>query len=136
MLNEKHCNLIELPVIRDARGSLSFAQTPDQFPFVIRRVYYMYDLAPDAERGFHAHKELQTVMIAMAGAFDVTVDDGHARHTFRLDRPSLGLYVPRMIWRELRNFLPGSVALALASMPYDENDYIRDYPSFQKHIRT
>jgi dTDP-4-dehydrorhamnose 3,5-epimerase-like enzyme len=127
--------LIELPLIKDDRGSLSFAQTPDHIPFAISRIYYMYDLAPGAERGFHAHKELQTVMIAMAGAFDVVLDDGKARQTYRLDRPSLGLYIPKMIWREVKNFAPGSVCLSLASMPYAEDDYIRDYGAFAKVAR-
>jgi dTDP-4-dehydrorhamnose 3,5-epimerase-like enzyme len=123
--------LIEFPVIEDPRGKLTFVQTPDHIPFAVKRIYYMYDLSPGALRGFHAHKQLQTIMIAMAGGFEVTLDDGRARAAYRLDRPSFGLYVPPMMWREVGQIAAGSVCLALASDTYDEGDYIRDYQAFR-----
>lgn len=134
-MSPKQIRLINFPVRTDERGKLAFAQTPDQIPFEIRRVYYSFDFPVEAARGYHAHKMLQTVMIAIAGAFDVTLDDGVQKRTFRLDRPSLGLYVPAMTWRELTHFSPGSVCLALASDLYDEADYIRDYDAFLAAVR-
>ena len=129
-MNLEECRIIHLPKISDPRGSLTFVENRNQIPFEIRRVYYLYEVPEGYERGAHAHKELHQLIIAMSGSFDVLLDDGEKRKYFRLDRPSLGLYVCPMIWRELSNFSPGSVCLVLASNLYDENDYYRDYGEY------
>jgi hypothetical protein len=101
-------------------------------PFDIERVYYLYDVPGGAVRGGHAHKQLQQLVVSVMGAFDVILDDGYKRKTVRLDRAYVGLYIPTMIWRELENFSSGGICLVLASLPYDESDYYRDYNEFMK----
>jgi hypothetical protein len=128
--NAADCGLVQLPRIEDPRGNLTFIEGGRHVPFDIRRVYYLYDVPGGADRGGHAHKQLRQLIVAASGSFDVTVDDGRTRRCFHLDRAFLGLYVPPMHWRELTNFSSGSICLVLASAPYDETDYLRDYPGF------
>ncbi len=130
------CRLIELPRITDARGNLTFVENSRHIPFEIRRVYYLYDVPGGAERGGHAHKKLQQLLIAIAGSFDVVVDDGGWRRRFHLNRSYIGLYMPPMTWRELDNFSSGSVCLVLASDFYEEADYFRNYQSFLAALRV
>lgn len=124
------CKIIDLPKIADPRGNLTFVETGSHIPFDIQRVYYLYDVPGGAERGGHAHKELQQLIIAMSGSFDVVVDDGKDKTRFHLNRSYYGLYLPTMIWRELDNFSSGSVCMVLASNKYDEADYYRDYKEY------
>ena len=133
-MSVRDCRLIDLPKFSDPRGSLSFAEGGRHMPFQIRRVYYLYDIPPEAERGAHGHRELEQLMIAMAGSVEVEVDDGQERRTFRLEDPAKPLYVCPMIWRDLRRFSPGTVVLVLASLVHDENDYFRDYQSFLEAV--
>ena len=123
-------HIIELPVIADARGNLTFVEGNEQIPFDIKRVYYLYDVPGGAARGGHAHKNLQQIIIALSGSFDVLLDDGFDTKTYTLNRAFQGLYLSNMIWRELDNFTSGAVCMVLASERYDENDYYRDYEEF------
>ena len=124
------CRIIDLPRIGEPRGNLTFVEGSNHVPFDFRRVYYLYDVPGGASRGGHAHRRLQQFIIAVAGSFDVVVDDGVKRESFFLNRSYYGLYVPTMVWRELENFSSGSVCLVLASDFYDESDYYRDYGEF------
>ena len=124
------CRLVRLPRLSDGRGSLSFVQPGTMLPFEIRRVYYLYDVPPGQVRGAHGHRKLEQLMVAVAGALEVECDDGHKTRTFRLDAPNVGLYVSPMIWRNLIGFQPGTVCVVLASAPYDEGDYFRNYNDF------
>lgn len=125
-----NCKLIELPKISDPRGNLTFVEGMRHVPFDIRRVYYTYDVPGGADRGGHAHKGLQQLLIAMSGSFDVTLDDGHEKKRFHMNRSYQGLYICPMIWRDIDNFSSGSVCMVLASDNYDEADYIRNYEEF------
>jgi dTDP-4-dehydrorhamnose 3,5-epimerase-like enzyme len=129
------CRIISLPKIADPRGNLTFIEGGRHVPFEIRRVYYLYDVPGGADRGGHAHKEMQQLIIAMSGSFDVILDDGRQKQRYHLNRSYYGLYVCPMIWRELDNFSSGSVCLALASNRYDESDYYRDYQEFLRAVR-
>jgi dTDP-4-dehydrorhamnose 3,5-epimerase-like enzyme len=129
-----HCKLIDLPKINDPRGNLTFIEGGQHIPFPIERVYYLYDVPGGEVRGGHAHKELQQLIIAVNGSFDVVIDDGRERQRFHLNRSYFGLYLPKLIWRELDNFSSGSVCLVLASAHYAENEYIRDYREFCRTV--
>lgn len=130
LLTVNECNILELPRIHDPRGNLTFIEGSNHIPFDIKRVYYLYDVPGGAERGGHAHKGLQQLIIAMSGSFDVILDDGNEKKRVHLNRSYNGLYVCPMIWRELDNFSSGSVCMVLASNLYDEDDYYRVYPEF------
>jgi hypothetical protein len=124
------CRMVDLPKISDPRGNLTFIEGERHVPFSIERVYYLYDVPGGSERGGHAHKALEQLIIAMSGSFDVILDDGARKKRVHLSRSYNGLYVCPMIWRELDNFSSGSVCMVLASNRYDEDDYYRDYQEF------
>lgn len=126
----KDCRIIELTRIQDHRGNLSVVEAGRDVPFEIKRVYYLYDIPGGTARAGHAHKNLVQLMVAMSGAFDVTLDDGVEKRRFHLNRSYFGLLIPSMIWRDLDNFSSGAVCLNLTSDYFDENDYIRSYEDF------
>lgn len=127
--------IIDLPKISDPRGNLTFVEGRNHIPFDIKRVYYLYDVPGGESRGGHAHYELEQLVIAASGSFDMVLDDGVNRQRFHLNRSYYGLYIPKMLWREMDNFSSNSVCLVLASMKYDESDYIRDYSEFLRMVR-
>ena len=124
------CKLIDLPKITARQGNITPVEGNKDILFDIERVYYLYDVPGGESRGGHAHKKLQQLIVSVMGSFDVVLDDGQKKKTVTLNRAYYGLYVPKMIWRELENFSSGGICLVLASMPYDEDDYIRDYDEF------
>jgi hypothetical protein len=124
------CVIIDLPKINDPRGNLTFIETGKHIPFDFKRVFYLYDVPGGAMRAGHALKTCHQFIIAVTGSFDVLLDDGQARQRFQLNRSYYGLYVPPMVWRELDNFSSGAVSLVLASEPYGEADYYREYADF------
>lgn len=124
------CSLITLPVNHSASGNLTAVSNGIQVPFDIKRVYYLYDVPGGFSRGGHGHLELQQLIVALSGSFDIIVDDGNVKRTFHLSRPNIGLYMPSGLWRELDNFSSGSICFVLASIAYDENDYFRNYDDF------
>jgi dTDP-4-dehydrorhamnose 3,5-epimerase-like enzyme len=124
--------VIELPKFLDARGNLSFAENCKQIPFEIKRTYWIYDVPGGEDRGGHAFKENQEVVIALSGAFDVVVDDGIRQKKFELNRSYYGLYIPAGLWRTMENFSTNSFALEFGSVKYSAEDYIRDYDEFLK----
>lgn len=123
--------IISLPRIEDRRGNLSVIEK-DILPFEFKRVYYLYDVPGGAERGGHAHKNLQQFLIALSGSFEVVLHDGKDKKTVTLNIPNKGLLIPKGIWRELKNFSSGAVCLVIASEVYLEEDYIRDFDEFVK----
>jgi dTDP-4-dehydrorhamnose 3,5-epimerase-like enzyme len=124
------CRLVELPIVQDPRGNLTFIEGGRHVPFEIRRVYYLYDVPGGATRAGHAHRELEQVVIAASGSFDVVVTDNRTTQTHSLNRSYRGLYIPPMVWRVLTNFSSGAVCLVLASQSFDEADYLRDFDVF------
>jgi dTDP-4-dehydrorhamnose 3,5-epimerase-like enzyme len=128
--------LINLPVYNDPRGNLTFIESNNHIPFEIKRVYYLYDVPGGATRAAHGHKALHQLMIAMAGSFDITLDDGKSKKTYTLNRSYYGIYIPPMIWRDLDNFSSGAVCMVLASEYYDEADYYRQYDDFISAARN
>lgn len=122
--------LIELDKIIDPRGNLTVAQGHDKVPFDIRRAYWVYDVPGGESRGGHAHKHCREFIVAVSGSFSVTLDNGHERCTYLLNRPWQGLLVGTGVWRTLDDFSSGAVCVVLASDDYDEADYIRSYDEF------
>lgn len=127
--------VIDLPLIHDPRGDLTFIEGGRHIPFEIARIYYLYNVPVDAARGGHAHKELQQVIFALSGSFRVSFDNGRDRCEYWLRDPRRGIYVDRMIWREVDSFSQGAVCMVLASHPYDESDYYRDYDAFASAVK-
>lgn len=129
-LHSVGCRLLELPVVHDRRGNLTFIESNEHLPFEIQRVYYLYDVPGGESRAGHAHKTLEQLMIAVSGSFDVLLEDGFRSERVTLNRSYVGLYVPNFVWREIVNFSSGAVCLVLASLPFSEADYFRDYDEF------
>ncbi len=130
MSSVNHCKIITLPKIDGTTGSITPITGGKDIPFEIARIYYLYDVPGGEARGGHAHKELQQLLISASGSFDVILKDGRKKRKICLNRSYYGLYIPKLIWRELDNFSTGAICLVLASLPYDENDYIRNYKSY------
>lgn len=127
--------IINLPKILDLRGNLSFIEEIEHIPFKIKRTYWIYDVPGGEKRGGHAYKENQEFIIALSGSFDVIIDDGIKREVFSLNRSYYGLYIPKGIWRQMENFSTNSLALVLASIPYNPSDYIYDYEVFKGQVK-
>lgn len=128
--------LIELPKFLDFRGNLSFVEQLNHIPFEIKRTYWIYDVPGGESRGGHAYKKNQEFIVALSGAFDVIVDDGHEKKKFTLNRSYYGLYIPAGMWREMENFSTNSFALEFGSEFFDRTDYIRDYNEFLNYKRN
>lgn len=135
MGNMSDCKIIDLPKHEDPRGNLSVIEGGVHIPFDIKRVYYLYDVPGGSSRAGHGHKELQQLIIAMSGSFDVIVDDGFERKKFHLNRSYYGLYIPKLMWREVENFSSGGVCLVLASTKYEQDDYYHNYDDFVDIVR-
>lgn len=132
----KDCRLLELPRINDPRGNLTFIEGGRHLPFEIKRMFYLYDVPGGATRAGHALRRCHQFIVATSGSFDVVLDDGFERRRCQLNRSYYGLYVPPLIWREIDNFSSNSVCVVLASEPYDEGDYYRDYEEFLAAARS
>ncbi len=122
--------IIQLPKVGDRRGNLSVVEQLNQVPFKIQRAFWIYDVPGDAVRGGHAFRETEEFVVALSGSFDVVLHDGEKEQVFHLNRSYYGVYVPNMMWREMRNFSTNSLALVVASTPYAEDDYIMEFEQF------
>lgn len=124
--------IINLPRFLDKRGNLSFVEELNHIPFKIKRTYWIYDVPGGEKRGGHAYKENQEFIVALSGSFDVILNDGEKEKSFFLNRSYYGLYVPKGIWRQMKNFSTNSLALVLASTKYEPSDYIFDFDEFKR----
>jgi len=122
--------LIHFPKIVDPRGNLTFLENPSQIPFMLKRVFWTYDVPGGEKRGGHAYKRQEEVIIALSGSFDVVIQEKNERIVFSLNRSYFGLYLPPSTWRHIENFSTNSFALHLSSSVYDESDYVRDFANF------
>lgn len=121
---------IQLPQVKDRRGDLTFIEGGQHVPFQIARVYYLYNVPIDSERGGHAHRNLEQVVFALSGSFRMKIDNGIKKSEYWLNDPRKGLYISGMIWREMDTFTKDAVCMVIASHKYDEADYYRDYDVF------
>lgn len=125
--------IIDLPKFLDRRGNLSFIEQGQHIPFDIVRTYWVYDVPGGETRGGHAYRQNQELIVALSGSFDVVlINAAGERRVWHMNRSYYGLYVPSMWWREMENFSTNSLALVLASTPYNPEDYIRDFDQFRK----
>lgn len=128
--------LLNFKVLGNHEGSLIALENSKDIPFDIKRVYYIFGNKSDVVRGKHAHRKLEQVIICTSGACDFILDNGTEKCIVHLDNPAQGLYIKNNIWREFTNFSPDCVIMVLASEPYDERDYIRDYKTFLNEIKS
>lgn len=128
--------IIKLPKFLDERGNLSFAENNNQIPFAIKRTYWLYDVPGGVSRGGHAEINNEELIIAMSGSFNILVDDGKNQKTFTLNRSYYGLYIPKGLWREIKEFSTNALALEFGSIEYDVKDYIRDYDEFLRFAQS
>ncbi len=124
------CSVIDLGKISFDEGNLTVVENNSSFPFNVKRVFYLYDIAGGESRGAHSHKECHQFLIAASGSFEVSLDDGKFKRQVFLNRPDIGLHIPPGIWASEINFSSGAICLVLASHTYNENDYIRNYEDF------
>jgi len=128
--------LFDLKIIGDERGSLVSIEQDINFPFKIKRVYYIFDTKKGVARGFHAHVDLKQIVLAVKGSCNFIVDNGKKKEEIKLNKPNKGLLIEGLVWREMRNFSPDCVLLVLASENYIEKDYIRDYNKFLELVKN
>lgn len=127
--------MLELPERGDERGNLVIAEGESDIPFEIKRVFYIYGSDPDVIRGCHANAVTEFVLINVAGSSKVKVLDGEGNEiVYFLNRPKTGIYLPRMVWKEMYDFSEDSVLLCLASTHYDETEYIRNFDDYKRRI--
>lgn len=127
------CQIIDLPQIKDRRGSISLINNNSNIPFDIKRIFYIYDIPGGEDRGAHAHRKCHQFLVAASGSFEVDLDDGINKKTVVLNRPYYGLHIPPGIWAAEKRFSGGAICLVLTSHKYNESDYIRNYNEFLKY---
>jgi hypothetical protein len=124
------CRVINLPKIYNRAGNITPVEGNVHVPFPVERIYYIYDIPGGESRGGHAHKELESLIIAISGSFDITINDGKSVNKFHMNRPYFGLNIKPGIWREISDFSSGAICFVLASQKYNEHDYIRNYDEY------
>ncbi len=123
---------IDLPSVRESRGTLTHLTVPTQVPFPVQRIFFLHDLPPDTVRGRHAHRTLHEFVLCLSGSAELLLDDGRTTSVWPLVAAENGVHIPPLHWITLRNFSPDVTVVVLASAPYDEADYIRDYATFRR----
>lgn len=124
------CKIVNFKTHGDERGNLIAIEQNNEIPFEIKRIYYIFDTIDGVRRGYHAHKELQQMLICIHGSCKILLDDGDEKKIVELDDPSKGLYLNDVLWREMYDFSADAVLLVIVSDYYSEDDYIRDYTDF------
>lgn len=134
-MKEQEVRMLNFQQHGDERGHLVVVEGEKDVPFQVKRVFYMYGSDPNVVRGQHANRKTEFVLINVSGSSKVRVDDGLGNEAvFSLNRPHTGVYLPRMIWKDMYDFSSDSILLVLASEPYDAEEYIRDYETFVKEV--
>ena len=131
----KGCFLVRLPKVSDERGNLTFGEAKRHIPFPITRVFWTYDIRDGNMRGDHAHRTCEMVLFPIGGSFDIELDDGESTTTLHMDDPSVGVYIPPLVWCKLMNFTPEASCISLASEEYRAEAYIHDYEEFKRLLK-
>ena len=135
MTLQERCPIIEFKDLGDERGKLVVIEGKQTIPFEIKRVFYIYGSDPDVVRGQHANRDSEFVLINVAGTSKVRITDGNEEFIASLDRPMIGVYIPKMVWKDMYDFSSDSVLLVLASTHYDGKEYIRDYEEYLREVK-
>ena len=133
-LKEK-CPILQFTDLGDERGKLVVIEGGEEIPFDIQRVFYIYESDATVIRGQHANRESEFVLINVAGKSKVRITDGNEEAVIELNKPMMGIYIPKMIWKDMYDFSEDSVLLVLASTHYDSKEYISDYDSYIKIMK-
>lgn len=128
------CPVLQFGDLGDERGKLVVIEGAQAIPFDIQRVFYIYDSDSTVVRGQHANRESEFVLINVAGQSKVRITDGREEFIVELNKPMMGLYIPKMIWKDMYDFSSDSVLLVLASTHYDNSEYIRNYEEYLKEM--
>lgn len=134
VMKVRNCRWIDVPGATDERGSINFLEPGKGIDFEPKRLFYLHHIAPGQWRARHGHRRTQLVVIAVSGSCRTHLDDGTDKESVTLDEASKGLYIGPWVWHELTDFAPGTVIVVLASTPYDEADYLRDYEAFRREV--
>ena len=134
MTLQERCPILHFGDLGDERGKLVVIEGGQAIPFEIKRVFYIYDSDATVVRGQHANRESEFVLINVAGKSKVRITDGEEEFVAVLDRPMMGIYIPKMVWKDMYDFSPDSVLLVLASTHYDGGEYIRDYDTYLQEM--
>ena len=134
MTLQERCPILHFGDLGDERGKLVVIEGGQALPFEIKRVFYIYDSDATVVRGQHANRESEFVLINVAGKSKVRITDGKEEFVAVLDRPMMGIYIPKMVWKDMYDFSPDSVLLVLASTHYDGGEYIRDYDTYLQEM--
>lgn len=126
------CKRLEFKDLGDERGKLVVIEGGQAIPFEIARVFYMYGSDPDVVRGEHANRESEFVLINVAGSSKVRITDAREEFVVDLNRPMMGVYIPKMVWKDMYDFSPDSVLLVLTNTHYNGAEYIRDFEEYRK----
>lgn len=135
MTLKERCPILQFADLGDERGKLVVIEGNQAIPFKIQRVFYIYDSDSTVVRGQHANRESEFVLINVAGKSRVRITDGKEELVVELNKPMMGVYLPRMIWKEMYDFSPDSVLLVLASTHYDGSEYIRDFDEYLAEVK-
>lgn len=130
-----NCGLLRFRDFTDGRGHLSAIEGLTDVPFPIQRVYYITGVGEGVTRGFHAHQNLHQALLCLNGSVKIRTKTPVEEEVFTLDSPAKGLYIGKMVWREMFDFSPGAVLMVLASQRFSEEDYIRDYAEYEKRAK-
>ena len=130
------CSILNFADLGDERGKLVVVEGGQAIPFDIKRVFYIYESDSTVVRGQHANRESEFVLINVAGKSKVRITDGTEEFIVELNKPMMGVYIPKMIWKDMYDFSPDSILLVLASRHYDGNEYIRDYQEYLKEMQA
>ena len=135
MTLKERCPVLFFDELGDERGHLVVVEGNQSIPFEIKRIFYIYGSDPAVVRGQHANRESEFVLINVAGTSKVRITDGSEEYLIELDRPHMGVYLPKMIWKDVYDFSTDSVLLVLASTHYDGSEYIRHYNEYLRIMK-
>lgn len=134
MTLQEKCSILQFDDLGDERGKLVVIEGGQAIPFEIKRVFYIYESDSTVIRGQHANRESEFILINVAGQSKVRITDGTEEFVVELNKPMMGVYIPKMIWKDMYDFSADSVLLVLASTHYDGKEYIRDYKQYLREM--